>query len=178
MDPYLSFCTFSIGHCVVCFSSIYRFWLPLWYFQTLFREELCYKYDNRHVPFVVVTITSISTFRGLSSDFEQEWHDGATKNYLPFGTLDVISLLYWCICCSIFSFLNTMYVIAFFFLPLFAFLLILVLTVHLRFYFGIWLPLWYLQTFLVVMNVTNINFCQSEFKKIHSILLEVFLCSL
>jgi hypothetical protein len=26
----LSFCTFSFGHCVVC-SSIYRFWLPLWY---------------------------------------------------------------------------------------------------------------------------------------------------
>ena len=25
---YLSFCTFSFGHCVVCFSSIYGFWLP------------------------------------------------------------------------------------------------------------------------------------------------------
>jgi hypothetical protein len=24
----LSFCTFSFGHCVVCSSSIYRFWLP------------------------------------------------------------------------------------------------------------------------------------------------------
>jgi hypothetical protein len=23
-----------MGHCVVC-SSIYGFWLPLWYFQTL-----------------------------------------------------------------------------------------------------------------------------------------------
>ena len=31
----LSFCTFSFGHCVVCFSSIYGFWLPLWYLQTL-----------------------------------------------------------------------------------------------------------------------------------------------
>ena len=30
----LSFCTFSFGHCVVC-SSIYGFWLPLWYLQTL-----------------------------------------------------------------------------------------------------------------------------------------------
>jgi hypothetical protein len=27
----LSFCTFSFGHCVVCLSSIYGFWLPLWY---------------------------------------------------------------------------------------------------------------------------------------------------
>jgi hypothetical protein len=25
----LSFCTFSFGHCVVCSSSIYGFWLPL-----------------------------------------------------------------------------------------------------------------------------------------------------
>jgi len=24
-------CTFSFGHCVVCSSSIYGFWLPLWY---------------------------------------------------------------------------------------------------------------------------------------------------
>jgi hypothetical protein len=33
-DRCLSFCAFSFGHCVVC-SSIYSFWLPLWYFQTL-----------------------------------------------------------------------------------------------------------------------------------------------
>jgi hypothetical protein len=30
----LSFCCFSFGHCVVCSSSIYWFWLPLWYLQT------------------------------------------------------------------------------------------------------------------------------------------------
>jgi hypothetical protein len=35
VDPCLSFCTFSFGHCLVCPFSIYRFWLPLWYFQTL-----------------------------------------------------------------------------------------------------------------------------------------------
>jgi hypothetical protein len=28
VDRCLSFCTFSFGHCVVCPSSIYRFWLP------------------------------------------------------------------------------------------------------------------------------------------------------
>ena len=33
VDRCLSFCTFSFGHCVVC-SSIYGFWLPLWYLQT------------------------------------------------------------------------------------------------------------------------------------------------
>jgi hypothetical protein len=31
----LFFCPFSVGHCVVCPSSTYRFWLPIWYRQTL-----------------------------------------------------------------------------------------------------------------------------------------------
>jgi hypothetical protein len=35
VDHWLSFCTFSFRHCVVCSSSIYGFWLPLWYLQTL-----------------------------------------------------------------------------------------------------------------------------------------------
>jgi hypothetical protein len=34
VDRCLSFCTFSFGHYVVR-SSIYGFWLPLWYLQTL-----------------------------------------------------------------------------------------------------------------------------------------------
>ena len=35
VDRCLSFCTFSFGHCVVCSSSKYGFWLPIWYLQTL-----------------------------------------------------------------------------------------------------------------------------------------------
>ena len=35
VDRCLSFCTFSFGHCVVCSSSIYGFWLLLWYLLTL-----------------------------------------------------------------------------------------------------------------------------------------------
>ena len=31
----LSLCTFSFCHCVVCSSSMYGLWLPLWYLQTL-----------------------------------------------------------------------------------------------------------------------------------------------
>ena len=34
VDRCLSFCPFSFGHYVVCPSSIYGFWLPLWYLQT------------------------------------------------------------------------------------------------------------------------------------------------
>ena len=35
VDRCLSFCTFSFGRCVVCSSSIYGLWLPIWYLQTL-----------------------------------------------------------------------------------------------------------------------------------------------
>jgi len=37
VDRCLFFCTFSFGHCVVSSSSIYGFWLPLWYLQTLLK---------------------------------------------------------------------------------------------------------------------------------------------
>jgi hypothetical protein len=37
VDRCLSFCTFSFGHCVVSSSSIYGFWLPLW-FRCVFRR--------------------------------------------------------------------------------------------------------------------------------------------
>ena len=37
VDRFLSFCPFSFDHCVVC-SSIYGFWLHVWYLQTI----LCY----------------------------------------------------------------------------------------------------------------------------------------
>jgi hypothetical protein len=33
-------CYFSFGHCVVCSSSIDRFWLPIWYIQTLLLKKV------------------------------------------------------------------------------------------------------------------------------------------
>jgi hypothetical protein len=39
VDRCLSFGTFSFGHCVICSSSIYRFWLPLWYLHTLLNSS-------------------------------------------------------------------------------------------------------------------------------------------
>ena len=35
VDGCLSVCPFSFGHCIVCPSSIYGFWLPLWHLQIL-----------------------------------------------------------------------------------------------------------------------------------------------
>ena len=40
VDRCLTFCTFFLGHCVVFSSSIYRFWLPLWYLQTLLVQDV------------------------------------------------------------------------------------------------------------------------------------------
>jgi hypothetical protein len=52
VDRCLSFCTFSFGHCVVCSSSIYRFWFPLWYLQTLLKRYMNSKFN------IVVWISS------------------------------------------------------------------------------------------------------------------------
>jgi hypothetical protein len=41
IDRCLSFCPFPYGHCVVCFTSIYGFWLPLWYLQILLSLSKC-----------------------------------------------------------------------------------------------------------------------------------------
>jgi hypothetical protein len=35
VDRCLSLCIFSFGHCVVCSSSTYGFWLKFWYLQTI-----------------------------------------------------------------------------------------------------------------------------------------------
>jgi hypothetical protein len=45
VDRCLSFCTFSFGHCVVYSSSIYGFWLPLWYLQALL---VCLEHESQY----------------------------------------------------------------------------------------------------------------------------------
>ena len=45
VDCCLSFGTFSFGHCVVCSSSIYRFWWSLWYLQILLSSNWLYKFE-------------------------------------------------------------------------------------------------------------------------------------
>jgi hypothetical protein len=77
VDRCLSFCTFSFGHCVVCSSSIYGFWLSLWYLQTLLRinwtilVEKCFLDGSQHcfmVPqkvaeeHVLIVVASVPSF--------------------------------------------------------------------------------------------------------------------
>ena len=56
VDRCLSFCTFSFGHCVVCSSSIYRFWLSHWYLQTLlWRKKLSEKIFTYDLPYLCLS---------------------------------------------------------------------------------------------------------------------------
>ena len=50
VDRCLFFCTFSFGHCAVCFSSIYEFWLPLWYLVAIVLSVFL-RYTDSDYPF-------------------------------------------------------------------------------------------------------------------------------
>ena len=52
VDRGLSFCLFSFGHCIVCPSTIYGFWLPLWYLQTFLTLYICFHLSLSLSPIV------------------------------------------------------------------------------------------------------------------------------
>ena len=59
--------TFSFGHYVVCSSSIYWFWLPLWYLQTLVRVTrslvfLCVCFVDRCLSFFFLSLCCLFIF--------------------------------------------------------------------------------------------------------------------
>jgi hypothetical protein len=89
----------SCGHCIVCYSSDYGFWLPLWYL-------------------VDIVLSVILRITGSGYPFDILW----TLYCLLFFELRVlITPLISCGHCIVCYFSN----------------------------YGFWLPLWYLQTFLI-----------------------------
>ena len=58
-DRCLSICTFSFGHCVVCPSSIYGFWLPPWYLQTIGHCSLSLFDVRILIPFGIFTLSTV-----------------------------------------------------------------------------------------------------------------------
>ena len=59
VDRCLSFCNFSFGHYVVCSSSIYGFWLPLWYHQNLLiNDKACNrtKYTVKYNKYIKINL--------------------------------------------------------------------------------------------------------------------------
>jgi hypothetical protein len=75
---YIVVCPFSFGHCAVCQSSIYGFWLPLWYLQTLQIHSLTDTYPTSFFFF---------HFKNIRSKFENEW-------YLNLFTINMFVLLF------------------------------------------------------------------------------------
>jgi hypothetical protein len=51
VDHCLFFCPFSFGHCVVCSSSIYGVWIPLWYLHIVSVLVLCVCFVDRCLSF-------------------------------------------------------------------------------------------------------------------------------
>ena len=69
VDRCLSSCPFSLDHCVVCPSSIYGFWLSLWYLQTFFSHTILCNHWNyieknttKKIVRVDIEFTSFSWF--------------------------------------------------------------------------------------------------------------------
>ena len=54
VDRCLSFCPFSFGHCVVCPSSIYGFWLPPFGIIKLFLPKLLFDATNLFISLNII----------------------------------------------------------------------------------------------------------------------------
>ena len=63
----LPFCPFSFGHYVVC-PSIYGFWLPLWYLQTLLRYAMITEatfMGKRYFPLQIITLIPYNMYGAI-----------------------------------------------------------------------------------------------------------------
>ena len=63
VDRCLSFFTFSYGHYVVCSSSIYRFWLPLWHLTTYFCKIWYKKYNFLSLDLLFLSFMHILVYQ-------------------------------------------------------------------------------------------------------------------
>jgi hypothetical protein len=64
VDRCLSFYTFSLGHCVVCSSLIYKFWLPLRFLQTRF-IHMTRRLDLSCIMFKIIAFFIMKLFTQL-----------------------------------------------------------------------------------------------------------------
>ena len=153
-NTYLSFCPFSFCHCVVGPSSIYGFWLPLWYLQT---------YICPFVLFLFVIVLSV-LLRFTDSDY-------------PFDIFKhifvLLSFFFLSLCCRSFfdlPILITPLISSNTYLSLCPFSFCHCVVGPSSIY-GFWLPLWYLQThicpfvlflFVIVLSVL-LRFTDSDY---------------
>ena len=86
VDRCLFFCPFSFDHCVVCSSSIYWFWLPLWYLQT--RITTC----NMNVFFSLICLWLI--YQNVSNSYEL-WNNTRRRDILDTLILGCSCMASW-----------------------------------------------------------------------------------
>ena len=119
----------SFGHCVVCSSSIYGFWLPLWYLLAIALSVL---------------------LRFTDSDY----HFGIFKLFLQttnrWSTIFNMKITWFKCRWFILMRLTWVHPPGFYFCP-FSFGQCIVCPLI----YGFWLPLWYLQTFFSVCQLIN-----------------------
>ena len=79
VDRCLSFGPFSFGHCVVCSSSIYGFWFPIWNLQTLLWNQ-CISPQTLWVPYpsVETFVTILRCFIVFFFFFCGKWRYAST----------------------------------------------------------------------------------------------------
>ena len=77
VDRCLSFCTLSSRHCVVCSSSIYGFWLPLWYLQSLLLLEI---YSTNGLESTTTATTIIAFHKAVNQNSPVKIPDYVTQS--------------------------------------------------------------------------------------------------
>jgi predicted nucleic acid-binding Zn ribbon protein len=126
VDHCLSFCTFSFGHCVVCSSSIYRLWLPLWYLPTFGHCVVC----SSSIYGFWLALCYLLTFG--------HWVVCSSSIYGIWLPLWYIPTFGHCVVCSsIYGFWLPLW-----YFPTFGHCVVCSSSIY-----GLWLPLWYLPTF-------------------------------
>jgi hypothetical protein len=68
VDRFLYFC---FGHCVVCSSSIYGLWLPLWYLQTLLLTGNIWLWCNIYSRKTAARLDSYDPFCQVTPTYRQ-----------------------------------------------------------------------------------------------------------
>jgi hypothetical protein len=103
---------FFFGRCAVCSSSIYGFWLPLWYLQTLNQESTgkclrqvehirCHLWHRYSISINHVMVTTVRIFEVTSS----------TTLLLLVDHIYLHELLYILLSCKYLSYISIVYMI-------------------------------------------------------------------
>jgi hypothetical protein len=86
VDRCMSFCSFSFGHCVVCSSSIYGFWLPLWYLQTRPTQYIISMRNSNNVIPNIASKPNVTNKKTIT-DNSIAWQETLQTNWLTVGII-------------------------------------------------------------------------------------------